>query len=289
MRTRTFGPTDIETTVIGLGGMPLSLKDRPPEDEGVKVIHAALDAGMRMIDTADVYCIDDSDIGHNERLIARALREWSGDANEVLVATKGGLIRPGGEWKTDGRPEHLREACEKSLRALGVEAIAVYQLHAPDSKVPFTDSVGELSRLREEGKVRHVGLSNVSVAQIETASEIVPIVSVQNRCNIFDVSAFEEGVVDCCAARGLAFLPWSPVGGSGNKGSTGDDETLSQIGKKHDASAFEVALAWLMAKSEAVLPIPGASREKSARSSASAADLSLPDEDVRTIDRAVGL
>lgn len=289
MRTRSFGPTGIETTVIGLGGMPLSLADRPPEDEGVKVIHAALDAGMRLIDTADVYCIDDSDIGHNERLIARALREWSGDANQVLVATKGGLRRPGGEWKTDGRPEHLREACDGSLRALGVESIAVYQLHAPDSDVPFTDSVGALARLREEGKVQHVGLSNVTVAQIEDAEEIVPIVSVQNKCNVFEVKAFREGVVDCCAQRGLAFLPWSPVGGSRNKGSTGEEPTLKAIGEERGHSPFEVALAWLMAKSEAVLPIPGASRVQSARSSAAAADLSLSAEEVKRIDGAAGL
>ncbi len=263
--------------------MPMSIKGRPAPEVSERVIHAALDAGMRLIDTADVYCHDDNDIGHNERLIAKALASWSG-SDEVLVCTKGGLTRPRGAWKTNGHPEHLRAACERSLKALGVEQIAVYQLHAPDDDVPFAESVGALASLRQAGKIAHVGLSNVSAAQIDEARAIVPIVSVQNRCNPFDLRAFEEGVVAKCESLGLAFLPYSPVGGGRGQGRTGDDSVLIEVGASHDASPYEVALAWLLAKSNAMFPIPGASRVESAESSARAAELSLSDEDVARID-----
>ncbi|MAQ18261.1 MAG: aldo/keto reductase [Sandaracinus sp.] len=286
--TATFGPTGLETTVIGLGGMPLSIQGRPDRAEALRVIHAALDAGMRLIDTADVYCLDDDDIGHNEALIAEALRTWSGDADEALVCTKGGLSRPGGAWETDGDPEHLRAACERSLRALGVSAIAVYQLHAPDDDVPFADSVAALARLRDEGKIQHVGLSNVSRAELDEARAIVPIVSVQNRCNPFDLRAFEGGVVARCEELGLAFLPYSPVGGGHGKTRVGDDQILIHVGQAHGASTYEVALAWLRRKSASMFPIPGASRAESAESSARAATLELAAEDVARIDAHVG-
>lgn len=288
METKRFGPTDYAPSVIGLGGMPLSIAGRPERDEAVRVIHAALDAGMTLIDTADVYCLDGADIGHNEQLVARALWSWSGDEDAILVCTKGGLRRPNGEWTRDGRPEHLRDACERSLSALGVDRIAVYQLHAPDDAVPFADSVGALSKLREEGKIGHVGLSNVSAAQIEEAQAIVPIVSVQNRCNPFDLRAFEDGVIAKCEADGLAFLPWSPVGGGRGKGEVGGDPVLTVVGAAHDATSYQVALAWLRAKSPAMFPIPGANRIESARSSAAAASLTLTDDDIARIDGHVG-
>jgi aryl-alcohol dehydrogenase-like predicted oxidoreductase len=275
----------IDVSCIGLGGMPLSIQGRPDEAQGVRVIHAALDAGMTLIDTADVYCLDDGDIGHNERLVAKALRSWAGRA-DVLVATKGGLERPGGAWTRNGRPEHLRAACEKSLRALGVDTIALYQLHAPDEKVPFADSVGALADLRAEGKVRHVGLSNVTVAQIDEARGIVPIVSVQNRCSPFDRAAWTTGVIAHCERHGLAFLPWSPVGGGHGKVRVKDEPTLVAVGRRHGVSPFEAALAWLLAKSPAMIPIPGASREESARSSAHAASVALTADDLADLDRA---
>ena len=166
MKTRALGPTGLEVSCIGLGGMPLSIQGRPDEARALRVIHAAIDAGMTWIDTADVYCHDDGDIGHNERLIARALSELGSAAGEVLVATKGGLERPGGDWTVNGRPEHLRQACERSLRALGTESIALYQVHAPDPQVSWADTVGEAARLREEGKVLHVGISNVTAEEL---------------------------------------------------------------------------------------------------------------------------
>lgn len=268
---------------IGLGAMPMSLEGRPSEAESVRVIHASLDAGVRLIDTADVYCIDHRDIGHNERLVARALREWSGKRDEVVVATKGGLERPNGAWPTNGRPEHLKRACDASLKALGVDAIDVYQLHAPDDEVPFADSVGALAELRRAGKVRHVGLSNVSVAEIREAEKLVPIVSVQNRCSPFDRSSFEDGVVEYCASRGIAFLAYSPVGGGHGKVRVADSAVLNRVGKRHGVSPFQVALAWLLAQSPVMLPIPGASKVKNAVDSAAAAKLQLSDEELAEV------
>jgi len=288
MDTRAFGTSGIETTILGLGGMPLSTAGRPERAEAIRVIHAALDAGMRLIDTADVYCTGDDDIGHNEALIAEALHGWSGDAAEVLVCTKGGLVRPGGAWRTDARPERLKKACERSLAALRVECLAVYQLHAPDSDVPFADSVGALAELRDAGKIAHVGLSNVSVAELDEAMDIVPIVSVQNRCNPYDLRAFASGVVKRCEELGLAFLPYSPVGGGNGKSRTGDDATLIDVGRAHAASPFEVALAWLLTTSDSMFPIPGASRVRSAESSAGAASLQLTEADVRRLDAHLG-
>jgi aryl-alcohol dehydrogenase-like predicted oxidoreductase len=277
MDTRRIG--DLEVGCIGLGGMPLSLEGRPAEADAVRVIHAALDAGMTLIDTADVYCIDDDDLGHNERVIARALRERPAGAAGVVVATKGGLRRPRGGWVVDARPERLTAACEASLRALGVEAIDLYQLHAPDDQVPLADSVGALADLAHAGKIRRVGLSNVSIAEIEQARGIVEIVSVQNRCNPMDTAAFESGVVRHCAEQGIAFLPHSPVGGHRGHARVPDDPTLGRVAERHGATPYQVCLALLRSLTEVMIPIPGASRVESARSSAAAADLVLSDED----------
>ena len=272
---RPLGASGISVQPIGLGGMPLSLASRPPRAQALDVICAALDAGMDFIDTADVYCVDDDDIGHNEALIAEALTRWGGDASAITVATKGGLRRPRGAWTRDASPARLRSACEASLRALGVEQITLYQLHAPDPKVPFADSMGTLRDLRDEGKIAHIGLSNVSVDEIREAAAIVPIVSVQNRCNPHDLRAFSEGVVAECERQGLAFLPYSPVGGSRGKESVAGDTLLRQLAEARKVSPYEVALAWLLTTSPAMIPIPGASRVASATSSARAMALQL--------------
>lgn len=258
----------------------MSLAGRPSEQQSIAVIHAALDGGITLIDTADVYCIDDDDIGHNERLIAKALKAWRGDRAKVLVATKGGLRRPKGAWETDARPERLRAACEASLRALGVERIALYQLHAPDPAVPFEESVGELARLRGEGKVAHVGLSNVSVAELDAARSIVPIASVQNRCNVLDRRAFESGVIARCEALGIGFLAYSPVGGSRGRAGLAANATLGEIAARHGASPEEIAIAWLLARSPVIVPIPGASKPTSIASILRSASIQLSPEDL---------
>ncbi|MCC6872994.1 MAG: aldo/keto reductase [Sandaracinaceae bacterium] len=286
MRNKRFGPTEWNVSAIGLGGMPLSIDGRPSQEDAIAVVHASLDAGVTLIDTADVYCLDDRDIGHNEQLIAKALWSWSGDHDSVLVCTKGGLRRPRGAWVSDGRERHLKEACARSLASLGVDAIDVYQLHAPDSDVPFEESVGALARLREAGMIKHVGLSNVSVAEIEQAQAIVPIVSVQNRCNVFDRRAWSEGVIAKCEADGLAFLPYSPVGGGRGKVELGRDSVLCAVGERHGVSPYQVALAWLLAKSNVMFPIPGAKRIASAEDSARAADLTLSAADLAELDAA---
>jgi len=289
MRSKPFSSIYASVSVIGLGGMPLSLESRPSSADAQRVIHTALDAGMTLIDTADVYCIDDSDIGHNEQLMAQALTSWRGPRDQVLIATKGGLRRPGGAWTTDASPAHLREACEHSLRALGVECIALYQLHAPDDEVPFADSVGALADLRRAGKIEHIGLSNVSLSQVKQAQAIVPIVSIQNRCNPYDLRAFTQGIVSHCEQHSLAFLPYSPVGGSRDRNKLAQDPSLNQVARAHRATAFEVALAWLLAQSQTMFPIPGASRVASAESSARAADIELSVSEIQSLNKAFGL
>lgn len=278
MNTRPLGrSTGLTVSAIGLGGMPLSLQGRPPEAEAIRVIHTALEAGVTLIDTADVYCIDDADIGHNERLIAAALHQWP-RRHEVVVATKGGLVRPGGAWLTRANPRHLRAACEASLRALGVDAITLYQLHAPDDDVPLEESVGALADLKREGKILHIGLSNVGVGEIRRAQAIAPIVSVQNRCSAMDRQDFRSGVIDLCAAEGLAYLAYSPVGGARGKIRTAQDPALARVAAELGVSPYRVALAWLLASSPAIIPIPGATRSESAADSAAAAGLALDPE-----------
>jgi aryl-alcohol dehydrogenase-like predicted oxidoreductase len=283
MKTRKLGGIG-EVSAIGLGGMPMSLRGRPPEARSIEVIHRALDGGVTLIDTADVYCVDDGDIGHNERLIAEALRTWGGDRAKVLVATKGGLRRPHGDWVTDARPERLRAACDASLRALGVERIALYQLHAPDPAVPFADSVGALAALRDEGKIEHVGLSNVSAAQIDEAQRIVPIASVQNRCNVLDRRAFEGGVIAKCEQLGIGFLAYSPVGGSRGRASLGEHRGLARVAERIGASFEEIAIAWLLGRSESIIPIPGASKLASIESILRAERIELTAEDLAAIE-----
>lgn len=286
MELRTLGAGAPAVPAVGYGGMHLSLQDRPLEPQGVAVIHAALDAGARLIDTADAYCLDDSDTGHNERLIAQALRAWSGPRDEVLVATKGGVTRRGGRWERDGRPEHLRAACERSLRALCVERIELYQIHAPDSAVPFEESVGALADLRREGKVRWVGLSNVSVEQIRAAEAIVPVASVQNRLSPFFREALDDGVVDYCGARGIGFLAYSPTGGGRLTRKLPEHPVLRPMAARLGVSAHALVLAWALAQSPAVIVIPSARRIAHALDSVRAGDLVLSSEDLGDIGRA---
>jgi aryl-alcohol dehydrogenase-like predicted oxidoreductase len=267
--------------------MHLSIMDRPSDSEAIRVIHAALDAGMTLIDTADAYCLDAAEVGHNERLIARALRAWRGSSDQVVVATKGGIVRTGGRWDRDGRPAHLRAACEASLRALGVEQISLYQLHAPDPAVPFEESVGALAELRQSGKVRYVGLSNVSLEDIRRAEVIVPVTSVQNRLNPYFREAPHEGVVAYCAAHGIGFLAYSPTGGGRLTRKLPTHPLLGEVGRRLGATPHAVCLAWVLAQGSTVIAIPSARRVEHAADSASAAGLVLAPSDVAAITAAV--
>jgi aryl-alcohol dehydrogenase-like predicted oxidoreductase len=258
---------------IGLGGMPMSLAGRPPEERSIRTIHAALDAGVNLIDTADAYSVDDTDIGHNERLISRALR---GRRDGVIVATKGGHTRPGGAWELDGSREHLRAACEASLRALNTDRIDLYQYHRPDPAVPYEESIGAIKELQDEGKVRWIGISNASVAQIELACSIADVVSVQNQLSLEYTAPLAKGEVAECEARRIAFLPWSPLGGIPRAGdAAGRHHPVRAAAEAHGVSPQQVALAWLLSLSPAVIPIPGASRPESIEDSVQAVDLDL--------------
>ena len=286
MQQRSLGPGAPRVGAVGYGGMHLSIVDRPPVEQAVRAIHAALDAGATLVDTADVYCLDDAEIGHNERLIARALREWPGDREAVVVATKGGMTRPGGRWAHDGRPEHLRQACDRSLLALGVDQIALYQLHAPDPRVPFAESVGALAELRQAGKIRWVGLSNVTVAQIEAARRIVSVISVQNRLNPFFPESHSDGVVAYCAAHGLGFLAYSPTGGGRLNRKLPSHPVVAAIARRRQASAHAVVIAWDLSQGPTVIAIPSSRTPAHAADAASAADLELSAEDLAEISAA---
>jgi aryl-alcohol dehydrogenase-like predicted oxidoreductase len=283
MPTRRLG--GLQVSAIGLGEMPMSLAGRPDESQSIRTIHAALDAGVTLIDTADAYCIDESEVGHGERLVAKALAAWPGDRDRVLVATKGGHTRPGGSWELDGRPEYLLKACEASLRALGVEAIGLYQFHRPDPKVPFAESVGAMAELKDAGKVRLVGLSNVSVDQIRQARQLVQVASVQNEFS--PRFRRSEGELAFCAAEKIAFLPWSPLGGIGRgRDLGGRHRPFGEVAAAHGVSAQQVALAWQLAKAPTVIPIPGSSRPETITDSAAAAGLRLSEDELARLDQA---
>jgi len=266
--------------------MHLSIQDRPPEADAIRVIHAALDAGVTLVDTANVYCLDQADLGHNERLIARALASWQGRRDHVLVATKGGMTRPGGRWERDGRPASLERACDESLKALGVDQIALYQLHAPDPAVPFAESIGALTRLAERGKIRWIGLSNVSVSQIREAQAITPIASVQNRLNPFFREAIADGVVQYCTRQKVGFLAYSPTGGGRLNRKLPDHAVLRVMSNDLGFSPHALVLAWVLAQGPTVFAIPSARRVEHAMDAARAADIVLSERDLLRITEA---
>ena len=267
---------DLPVRRLGYGAMRITgpgIWGDPPDREGAKaLLRRVLELGITLIDTADSYGPNVS-----EELIAEALHPYP---EEVVIATKGGLLRTGpGQWPTDGRPEHLKEACEGSLRRLRVDRIDLYQLHRPDPAVPYEDSVGALAELREQGKIRHVGVSNVSVEQLATANAIVPVVSVQNRYNLADRAS--EDVLEVCERDGVAFLPWFPL-------ATGDlakpGSPLDEVASRLDVPPSHVALAWLLRHSPVNLPIPGTSSVDHLEENVAAAGLELSPEDVQALD-----
>jgi aryl-alcohol dehydrogenase-like predicted oxidoreductase len=283
VRSRAIGTRKVGA--VGLGAMHLSsAPDRPDPERAAATVHAALDAGVTLVDTADVYCHDDTEIGHNERLVATALRSWSGDADDVVVATKGGLVRPGGGWDFCGTPEHLRAAARVSAQALGVEAIGLYQLHWPDPSVPYAESVGALAELVDAGVVRAAGVSNVDVAKLDTAAEVLGdrLVSVQNPFSVED--RWGEPMLRRTEELGLAFLPYTPLAGVTGEGARA--RATREVATELGVSPQRVALAWLLAHSPSVVVIPGSTRPASIRDSAEAADLDLAPDQVARIDEA---
>ncbi|MGP3983052.1 aldo/keto reductase [Streptomyces sp. KR80] len=283
MRTRRIGAVDV--SAIGLGAMPMSIEGRPDEARSIATIHAALDAGVTLIDTADAYHLDASDPGHNEILVAKALASH-GRGAEVLVATKGGHTRPGhGSWALNGSPEHLKRACEASLARLGVEAIGLYQFHRPDPDVPYAESIGALRDLLDEGKIRMAGISNADPEQIRLAHDILDgrLAAVQNQFSPAFRSSEPE--LELCDELGIAFLPWSPLGGIAQAGALGSAYApFAHVADVHGASPQRVCLAWMLAKSPVVIPIPGSSRPETVQDSAAAPDLALSADEIALLD-----
>ena len=285
MKHVELGRTGLGITRIGLGAMPLSIQGRPDRETGMEVIRRTVELGVSWIDTADVYCHDDDDIGHNERLIHEALVEV-GARDDVLVATKGGLTRPEGRWETMGSPEHLKAACERSLRALNTERIDLYQFHAPDPAVPFEASITALAELREEGKIAAVGLSNVSLKELQKAASIVPVESVQNLYNPWDRTDEENALLDYCDLNRITYIPYSPVGGGSRVQALRDSLALQEIGRGVGASPEELVLAWMLGQTGTLAPIPGASRVESIESSVTAEGLALEREVLDRVEEA---
>lgn len=283
MHLRTIG--DTEVSAIGLGAMPLSVTGHPDPAQARATVHAALDAGVTVIDTADAYT-PDGRYGHNEQVVAEALRSYPSGADNILVATKGGHTREGeGEdWDVDGRPEYLRTACERSLRNLGVESIGLYQHHRPDPKVPYEETMGALRELLDAGLIQRAGVSNADPDQIRTAHQIIGagLVSVQNQLSPAFRSSLPE--LEVCDELGLAFVPWSPLGGIGRAGDLGSEQqAFADVADKHGVSPQQVCLAWLLSLSPRMVPIPGASRPETIRDSAAAPDLEIDQADLEAL------
>ncbi|WP_367038526.1 aldo/keto reductase [Streptomyces sp. Je 1-332] len=292
MHYRPIGKTSV--SAIGLGAMPLSIEHRPDERRATATIHAALDAGITLIDTADSYHWHAGEAGHNELLIARALAHYGGDTSDLLIATKGGRGRPGdGSWTVNATPSHLKRAAEASLRRLGVEAIGLYQLHKPDPAVPWADSVGALRELLDAGTIRSAGISNVTTHQIREAHAILGagLVSVQNQYS--PAVRESEPELRLSTQLGLAFLPWSPLGGisrsslDGPSGPVATHTAFHRVAAERGVSPQQITLAWLLNRSPAMIPVPGASRPASIQASAEATDLELSAAEQRQLDEAL--
>ena len=277
MQSRRIG--NVTVSAIGLGGMPLSIDGRPDREQALATILAAIDSGVTLIDTADSYTMEIDGQGHNELLIAEALKLRPTEAKNILVATKGGLIyRTGRPWDRNGKPEYLRQAAIDSARRLGVESIGLYQYHRQDYTVAYTDSLGAMKDLLDEGLIQMAGISNAITEQIALFDEMLDgrLMSVQNRFSpIFQASRPE---LDYTVEHGMAFLPWSPLGGIGNGSEVFDSSAFAAVGAELGVSAQQVALAWELSLGDSVIPIPGASRPASIADSALASELVLTPE-----------
>ena len=293
MQYRPLGNTGLSVSAVGLGGVPLSIPEtRPDQATAIKVIHHAVDQGVTFIDTADSYGRGESDMGHNERLFRAALAQLPVDVRaRVVVATKAGHTRPGGAWVPNGRPEYLRRQCEASLRNLGVDRLDLLQHHRPDPDVPVAESIGAFARLREEGKVRFIGVSEYSVAQLDEAQSVTEIASTQNQYSLAHRQPEQDGTLAATESRGLAFIPWSPLGGiaappHGARDLARRHPAVAHLAERHGVSPQRLVVAWLLAKGPHVLVIVGASRTVTIEDSARAVDLELDAGDIAHIDAA---
>lgn len=294
MKQRTLAGRQV--SAIGLGAMPLSMnndREYPSFEDAVATVHAALDAGVTLIDTADIYAPAWDEVGHNERIVGEALRTWDGDASSIFVTTKGGITRSEGEvWGRDGSETHLRSAAEKSLEILGVDQIELYQYHRPDRWIVYGDIMKALKALQDDGLVRAIGISNASVEEIQIAIDVLGegnLASVQNEFSPKHPGSIGE--LRFCAERDIAFLPWSPLGGTGGGARRVGDRfsVFREVADAYDVSTQRVVLAWELALSPNVIPIPGARRAASITDSAQAADLELSADEVTRLSESVGI
>jgi pyridoxine 4-dehydrogenase len=268
---------DLTVNRLGYGAMRITgpgiWKEPPDREQAKAALRRAVDLDVNFIDTADSYGPEVSEV-----LIAETLHPYPED---LVIATKGGLVRPGpGRWEPDGRPKHLREACEGSLRRLRLDQIPLYQFHRPDPRIPVADSIGALAELKAEGKIRHIGVSNFSEAQLRQAEQITPVVSVQNRYNASDRTS--EQMVDLCEQEELAFLPWAPIQ------ETDGNVPVRAAASRHGVSAHQVVLAWLLARSPQMLPIPGSGSPEHVDANVAAASLELTPDEVEAISNVAG-
>ena len=268
---------DLTVNRLGFGAMRITGPGiwGPPADvpTAVRVLQRAVELGVNFIDTADSYGPQIS-----EDIIAQALYPYPAS---LVVATKGGLLRPGPDvWNRDARPKHLRAACEGSLRRLRRDRIEIYQLHTPDPRVPYADSVGELVRLKEEGKIRHIGLSNVSLEELQQAERLTPVVSVQNRFNLDDRRS--DDVLEYCARKSIAFIPWAPLD-SGRHTRQSASRALARVADRHEVPVGVAAIAWLLAHSKVMLPIPGTGSVQHLEENVAAAGIKLSAEELREL------
>lgn len=287
MKTRTLGPFTV--SAIGLGAMPLSMgaNKRPDREQAIATVHAALDAGVTYIDTADIYAPTWDSMGHNEEIVAEALASYGG-TEHVIVGTKGGITRGEGEtWGRDGSPEYIRHAVVASLKALRTDVIDLYQWHRPDRWRIYGEVIQTFKELLDEGKIRAVGISNANIEEIDVALEVLGeggLASVQNEFSPRFRSSRDE--LEHCGKHGVAFLPWSPLGGTGahSKDVGQTYPVFHEIGESRGVSPQQVVLAWELSLGEHVIPIPGASRPESVRDSAKAVDLDLLDDEIARIE-----
>jgi aryl-alcohol dehydrogenase-like predicted oxidoreductase len=269
---------------MGFGAMSLSLRGRPSEQQALESLLYFFENGGNFIDTADVYGLDDGDRGHNEKLITKAVKQFS-NRNDILIATKGGASRPRGGWALGGgQPKLLRQACEKSLKNLERETHALYYLHGPDKTVPLEDSLGELIKLKEEGKILHLGISNVDLLQLQFALSLTPLAAVQNRCNPFCKEDFASGLIEFCRLNQLAYVAYCPLGGWLEHKKLTKYPEFQHLALKYQVSTYQISLAWLLQKGKHICPIPGMSGKEQVRLNKKAFSITLSDEDMRTID-----
>jgi aryl-alcohol dehydrogenase-like predicted oxidoreductase len=294
MKTRMLAGRQV--SAIGLGAMPLSMNNDdvyPSKDDAIATVHAALDAGVTLIDTADIYTPEWDQVGHNERIVGEAVRSWSGAASEIFIATKGGIVtKPEQPWGRDGSLAYLRSAVDASRQNLGVDVIDLYQYHRPDRTMVYGDIMENLATLQREGSVRAIGISNASVEEIEIARDVLGeggLASVQNEFSPRHPGSIDE--LRYCVEHGIAFLPWSPLGGTGGGARDVGDRfaVFAEIGEANDVSPQRVVLAWELSLGENVIPIPGARRATSIVDSAAAAGLELSEDDLARCSRAVGI